>query len=590
MSMEEIVRQATSLQPRDRARFVREACGGDEQLLMGVSQQLGLSPTDDWWSGEGPFEDFGSEHRTGQRFGPYLLVRSLGQGGMGEVYLAERDDAQFHHRVAIKVVRRGLLSRQVRGRLRLERQILASLNHPNIARLLDGGATGDGTPYIVMEFVDGVPIDKFCDERKLTIEQRLQLFLTVCSAVHKAHQNLIVHRDLKPSNILVTNDGTVKLLDFGIAKLLDDRQVTHTMAVTHADVRMLTPDHASPEQVLGQAVTTASDIYVLGVLLYELLTGYRPFATQGKRLAELERAICEESPLAPSTTIDQAEQISATQAQEIADQRATTIRKLRRELRGDLDNIVLMAMRKEPERRYSSVEQLSADVRRYLEAMPIIARADSVAYRSRKFIARHAWSVAASVVALLVLVGFSLTTTIQADRIAHERDVAAAQHAAAEHARETSEAVAAFLVELFRQADPSEARGQEITAREILQRGAHKIDAQLGGQPKMQAAMLDTIGLTYLRMGELQAGKPLSERSLSLRREHGDTLEIADSLVTQNEFLAAEGKHREALAAISEALQLYENSSERSGAKAARALCRLGMTQQELGLLQAAES
>ncbi len=290
----------------------------------------------------------------GDRIGPYRVLRTLGVGGMGEVFLAERADAEFEQQVAIKVVYGGAVARNVQSRLKIERQILAQLDHPNIAHLLDGGSLPDGTAYIVMEYVDGVPIDAFCDSNRLDIVARLKLFQTVCAAVHYAHQNLIVHRDLKPSNILVTAAGAPKLLDFGIAKLLDERQAGHhTLAVTQADIRVMTPDHASPEQIRGQAITTSSDVYVLGVLLYKLLAGTGPFVIPSMRLTDIERAICEKDPPLPSYTI-----FDESVTLRIAEERNTTASRLRRTLRGDLDNIVLMAMRKEPERRYGSSQHV----------------------------------------------------------------------------------------------------------------------------------------------------------------------------------------------------------------------------------------
>src|ERR1700730_1932224 len=240
----------------------------------------------------------------GDRIGPYRVLRTLGVGGMGEVYLAERADAEFEQQVAIKVVFGSALARGVQSRLKSERQILAQLDHPNIAHLLDGGSLPDGTAYIVMEYIDGIPIDAYCDSNRLDITARLKLFQTVCAAVHYAHQNLIVHLDLKPSNILVTAAGVPKLLDFGIAKLLDDRQAAQHIAVTHADVRIMTPDHASPEQVRGQAITTSSDVYLLGVLLYKLLTGSGPFVIPSMRLTDIERAICEKDPALPSHSVN----------------------------------------------------------------------------------------------------------------------------------------------------------------------------------------------------------------------------------------------------------------------------------------------
>src|ERR1700722_5883178 len=242
---------------------------------------------------------------TGRRIGPYRVLRTLGAGGMGEVYLAERADAEFEQQVAIKVVHGGAVGRGASSRLKIERQILAQLDHPNIAHLLDGGTLPDETAYIVMEYIDGTALDAYCDALRLDVAARLKLFQTVCAAVHYPHQNLNVHRDLKPSNILVAPSGGPKLLDFGIAKLLDDRQARHhTLAVTHADLRIITPDHASPEQVRGQAITTASDVYVLGVLLYKLLTGISPFVIPSMRLTDIERAICEKDPQLPSYAVN----------------------------------------------------------------------------------------------------------------------------------------------------------------------------------------------------------------------------------------------------------------------------------------------
>src|ERR1700723_2011756 len=321
----------------------------------------------------------------GDRIGPYRILRTLGVGGMGEVYLAERADAEFEQQVAIKVVHGSL--RGVQSRLKVERQILAQLDHPNIAHLLDGGSLPDGTAYIVMEYVDGVPIDVYCDSNRLDIVARLRLFQTVCAAVHYAHQNLIVHRDLKPSNILVTAAGVPKLLDFGIAKLLDEHQARHhTLAVTQADIRIMTPDHASPEQVRGQAITTSSDVYVLGVLLYKLLSGSGPFFISSTRLAEIERAICEKDPPPPSQMVSADE---LPESKLIAESRGTSAKRLKRALDSGLGNIVIMAMRKEPERRYGSAEQLADDIQRFLDGKPVIARRDTVSYRPTKFVKRH---------------------------------------------------------------------------------------------------------------------------------------------------------------------------------------------------------
>jgi serine/threonine protein kinase/tetratricopeptide (TPR) repeat protein len=589
-SLDDILQRAQTLPPDQRLQFVREACQSDEGLFAdAITRMSGFAA--DYEEGADSSGDEAQAQReelVGQVIGPYRLVRSLGSGGMGEVFLADRADAQFHQQVAIKLVRQGLLSRHVRGRLRLERQILATLNHPNIARLLDGGTLEDGTPYIVMEYVDGEPIDSYCDRCNLTIEKRLELFLTICSAVHRAHQNLIVHRDLKPSNILVANDGTVKLLDFGIAKLLDSRQMMHTMAVTHADYRLMTPDHASPEQVRGDPITTASDIYVLGVLLYELLTGFRPFAVKGTSFAALEQAICEKEPVLPSSAIASSPMLSV--AEQAARQRSTTVSKLARALRGDLDNIISMAMRKEPERRYSSVEQFAADIQRYLTGMPVIARADSWTYRADKFIRRHAVSVAASLVFVLVLIGFAATTYVQAKRIEEERDLAAMQRARAEAASERSAAVTSFLIGLFQQSDPSEARGNQVTAREILDKGASRIGMELQDQPELHAAMLNTIGRVYFSLGLSAEALPMIERGLQVRRARGDPISIADSLLSLDEVLLERGEVARAEAAAREALEIYRRDKGTASLEVGDSLCHLGIIQQRKGDLALAES
>jgi tetratricopeptide (TPR) repeat protein len=591
-SVDEIVREAAVLSPRERPGFVRDACSTDDALY--ASAMAKLESREQWFDSDPGDADFDSDalppDAAGQRIGPYCIVRSLGQGGMGEVFLAERADDQFRQQVAIKLVRRGLLSRQVRGRLRQERQILATLDHPNIARLFDGGSTPDGTPYIVMEYVDGEPIDIYCDKRGLGIEARLKLFITVCSAVHRAHQNLIVHRDLKPSNILVTADGTPKLLDFGIAKLLDERQMMHTMAVTQADVRVMTPDHASPEQIRGEPITTASDIYVLGVLFYELLTGFKPFVLRGTRLAELERAICEEAPLPPSAAIAAAQSTENSGVAQVANLRSLTPARLQRALRGDIDNIALMAMRKESERRYSSVEQFAADINRYLDGMPVLARADAWSYRAGKFVRRHAVVVTLSIAFAALLLGFSVTTYRQAQRIGQERDVAQGERKRAESERERAEAVLEFMIGSFRRADPANARGKEVTAREILNSGATSI-TELRGQPALQATLLDTIGSVYLSLGEADDAQPLIEQGLSVRRAlfGAENSDVAASLYSLNRVYEQKGQLQTAEKLAREALAMNQKLTGDTSLETAGSQCRLGVIEYRQGELAAAE-
>jgi serine/threonine protein kinase len=516
----------------------------------------------------------------GDRIGPYRVLRSLGCGGMGEVYLAERADAQFEQQVAIKVVHGGALAVDMHSRLKLERQILAQLDHPNIAHLLDGGELPDGSAYIVMEYVDGVAIDVFCDLTHLDINARLKLFQTVCAAVHYAHQNLIVHRDLKPSNILVTAAGVPKLLDFGIAKLLDERRASrHTLALTQADIRIMTPDHASPEQVRGQAITTSSDVYVLGVLLYKLLCGSGPFFISSVRLSEIERAICEKDPLPPSQMVggeESPESISVAQA------RASTARRLKRGLAGDLDNIVLMAMRKEPERRYGSAQQLAGDIQRYLDGKPVIARRDTVSYRASKFVKRHWLPVSAAAAATFMIVAFSVTTYVQSVRIAAERDRVEQQREVAEHERARAEEVSSFLVNLFKLSDPGENRGNRVTAREILDSGAKRLQAGLQDQPATKAALLSTVGGVYDSLGQFRDALPLLDEALQLQAQSHESSRL-DTLLELGRARIGAGNLPAAEAPLQEALRLAQHDTGAISIATGHSLWSLGMLRFEQG-------
>ena len=343
--------------------------------------------------------------RAGNRIGPYKILREIGRGGMGAVYLAERDDEQYRQQVAIKLIKPGLGGDVIRRRFRNEMQILAELNHANVARLFDGGQTADGLPYLVMEYVEGSPINQYCDAQQLSTEQRLNLFSTVCAAVQYAHQHLVIHRDIKPGNILVTSDGVPKLVDFGIAKLLD--QGTFGSDLTATAMPFMTPQYASPEQLRGESVTTATDVYSLGVVLYELLSGRLPYRFKSRVPHEIAKVICDDDPARPSTAI-------------VAENGTTPqIVKRRKRLHADLDNIVLMAMRKEPQRRYATAEQFAEDIQRHLSGRPVRARPDTFAYRAGKFIRRQKVAVAAAVlVAITLLVGI-IATTWQA-RVARE--------------------------------------------------------------------------------------------------------------------------------------------------------------------------
>ncbi|MEN3335007.1 MAG: eukaryotic-like serine/threonine-protein kinase [Blastocatellia bacterium] len=434
-----IVEAALSVAPGARAAYLDDACI-DESLRRDVETTIAMrdlsGPFKGTTNAEGPTailqdadtmalsEDEQQKLLDDTTIGPYRVLRKLGQGGMGAVYLAQRDDAEFKQQVAIKLVKRGMDTEFVLRRFRNERQILAALNHPNIARLLDGGTTGDGRPYFVMEYIEGKPISQYADEHRLSTVERLQLSHVVCAAIHYAHQNLVIHRDIKPSNILVTPDGTPKLLDFGIAKLLNPDLAAHTLEATAVAIRLMTPEYASPEQVKGEVITTASDVYSLGVLLYELLTGHRPYRIGSRAPHEVARVVCEEEPHKPSTAVRRVETYptgggtaTVTVTPDIVSRtRDSSPEKLRRRLAGDLDNIVLMAMRKEPARRYASVDQLANDIRRHLEGRPVIARHDTIAYRATKFIKRHKAGMLAAMLILVSLIAGAVTTLQQRAR------------------------------------------------------------------------------------------------------------------------------------------------------------------------------
>ena len=517
---------------------------------------------------------------SGTRIGPYRLLHTLGVGGMGEVFLAERADAEFEQKVAIKVVSGGNFSRSVQSRLKIERQILAQLDHPNIAHLLDGGSLPEGTAYLVMEYIDGLPIDAYCDANRLDIAARLKLFQTVCAAVHYAHQNLIVHRDLKPSNILVTAAGVPKLLDFGIAKLLDERQsVQHTLAMTHAGLRVLTPDHASPEQVRGQPVTTSSDVYVLGVLLYKLLAGASPFVIASTRLTDIERAICEKEPPLPSHAVI----VDATPAAlAVADARATTPPRLRRSLRGDLDNMILRAMCKDPERRYASSQQMASDIQRFLEGKPVIARRDTVSYRSAKFVRRHWLPVAAAASFVMLIMAFAATTYIQAKRFAAERDRVAEQREDAERERARAQEISSFLVDLFKLTDPEQNRGNQVTARQLLDSGAKRLQSGLVDQPASKAALLATVATVYDSLGQFQDALPLLNESLQLQPPSADRERI-DTLLELGRARMGAGDTARSETALQEALRLSRSEFGNQSAEVGRALWMLGRLRLQLG-------
>jgi serine/threonine-protein kinase len=505
----------------------------------------------------------------GARVGPWRLLREIGRGGMGIVYFAERADGQFEQRVALKLLKRGLDTDEILERFLRERQILARLQHPRIARLIDGGATDDGRPFFAMEYVEGRPITLDCDARRATVEERLRLLRAVCEAVQYAHRSLVVHRDLKPSNILVTSDGEVKLLDFGIARLLSVEGGEAGGSRTGTGLRMMTPQYAAPEQVRGEPASTATDVYALGLVLYELLAGRRPYLVPQGAAGEIERAIVDTVPALPSRL---------TGLGEAATARGITEDRLRRRLRGDLDAIVMAALRKEPDRRHPTAAALGEDLDRFLRGLPVWACRDTATYRFRKFLGRHRAAAAATALVLLSLCAGLLTTLWQA-------------RAARLEARR-AEAAKDFLVRIFQVSDPSQSRGETITARELLDRGAAGVDARLASQPALRAEMTGVLADVYEKLGLYEQAEPLAQKSLELwtsLRPAGDP-EVAEALRRQGMILIDRGRYSEAETVLRRALAERPRSHGEVDARLAETLEDLATALRSGGKLPEAEA
>ena len=500
--IKELFGSALEQQPSERSAFLRNAGGQDQELRSEIVSLLASFDANRSLGADVSTADAASNPAAvaGQSIGHYRVISQIGVGGMGAVYLAVRADDEYNKRVAIKLVQAGIDTQEILRRFRHERQILAALDPPNIAKLLDGGTTAQGLPYFVMDYVEGMRIDEYSDTHKLTVRERLRLFRNVCSAVQYVHQNLVVHRDLKPGNILVTAEGVPKLLDFGIAKLMKPELFTHALDATRVEFRLMTPGYASPEQVRGEPVTTASDVYSLGVILYELLTSLRPYQVKTDSAAEILRAVCDQEPLRPSTAITHADKgnAGATTPEGRALMRGTVPEKLRRQLRGDLDTIVLKALRKESSRRYVSAEQLSEDLRRHLEGLPVIAHSDTWTYRSRKFVGRHKAGVAAAALILFSLVAGVLATTWQA-RVAR-RERAKAEQQFNDVRRLTTSLLFEFhsAIQDLPGATP---------ARKLMVQRALEYLSKLAEQARGDAGLQRDLAEAYLKVGDVQ-GNP----------------------------------------------------------------------------------
>lgn len=595
----EILEQALELDRGARPAFLEQACGDDPELLREVESLLeagdeagefieqpvlSLRPRGIDAEDTRPRQTDAREHReagsgvgqAGDRVGPYKILRELGRGGMGKVLLAMRADDEFERIVAIKILQRDKDSDDIVGRFRHERQILASLDHPNIAELFDGGSTRDGLPYFVMEYVEGIRIDRYCDQHRLGIQPRLELFLKVCAAVHSAHQSLVVHRDLKPGNILVTADGEPKLLDFGIAKLLvPDISATDTTAerLTVTGIEPMTPDYASPEQIKGEAITTASDVYSLGVLLYQLLTGHRPYGLAKRTMPRLFKAITEDDPRKPSDAVLIQEQATGDTtvvltAESVSLHRGTEPRTLKRSLAGDLDAVVLKALRKEPRERYGSVEQLAGDLRRHLQGRPVAARQGTRVYQASKFLQRHRMKLAAAVAVLMMIV-LGVRSMVLASQAKRERQVAQSLSTLFQslqsldpRAADDPDFAASLHAEVSRNID-------DLELAAILSDQAHLLEVQ-GGYATAEVLYREALDMAVRVVGEIHAKVAVFMNNLAVA-------------------MAAQGKYAEAEALYRDTLEVRIAVHGRESEQTARTLNNLGTLLQNKGDLDAAE-
>ena len=495
-----------------RYAYLERACDGDEALLDSVKSLLEVD------TGPAAFLEShvaAAPARLHQHIGPYEIIREIGHGGMGSIYLGRREDGLYQQEVAIKVLKTGLASEHLIQRFWEERQILAHLNHPNIARLYDGGTTEEHLPYLVMEYVEGDPIHHYCQKHALAIQDRLRLFRQVCEAVRYAHQNLVVHRDIKPGNILVTATGEPRLLDFGIAKMIDPLHGANP-AETATHQRVMTPEYASPEQVLGQPITTATDIYSLGVLLYFLLTGKRPYDLQDLSPLDMQKQICEQEPHKPSDMLK-----SAKVRGDESEVDPVHTPAWGQALKGDLDNIVLLALRKEPHRRYPSIDALIEDIDRYLAGYPVKARGDSRWYRVRKFTGRHRWAVSSAIAALFLTISFTIFLILQRQATIQARIQAEAE-------RDQAEQVTNYLTTLFESSDPYGAAPSDLRVRDVLAPAIQSIDS-LQNSPLVRSNLMATLGSIMVKLELFDEARPLLQESLDFRmktlgEQHPDTL------------------------------------------------------------------
>lgn len=579
--LEELCARAAELPAASRDTFLDEACAGDS-ALRAEAESLLSSLLD-----ETPFLDHPIAHVAGAAIpgaelathvGPYRIVRPLGAGGMGEVHLAVQEGEGFERPVALKLVRLGMDSEAVLDRFGVERRILAGLDHPGIARLLDAGVHTDGRPYLVMEFVDGLRIDTWCDRESASVEERLRLVQEVCAAVHHAHQNLILHRDLKPSNVLVAEGRAVKLLDFGVGKILSPEATDEPL--TRTEARMLTPEYASPEQLRGRPVTTASDVYSLGVIAYELLSGYHPFAGTGAPRGEVEQRVRDGQLRRPSERVgtEEASSRAGRATLEPADSR-----RLRRRLAGDLDTIVLKALRTEPERRYASAEALADDIQRHLDGRPVRARPDTFGYRAGKFVRRNAPAVMAAALACVSLLAAAGWTAVQNQRVRAESDRVTAE-------RDKALAVQGFLMETFGAVGPGANEGDDVAARALLDAQAASL-AAYADRPELLAEMWHVLADGYERLGLPEEAAPYARQALAWREAElgAESLDAARTRTLLGWIERQRGNHEDAVALLEASASVLRTLGDEGAPALARTLSDLGGVLGDLARAEEAE-
>jgi serine/threonine protein kinase/tetratricopeptide (TPR) repeat protein len=610
--IEALFHEAAELDAARRPAFVQAACGGDTELRAAVERMLAADEAGGGsWLEQGVVATLrGDDPLLGTRIGAFELVERIAEGGMGAVYRARRSGEDFDQEVAVKVLRLGLSTPAMRERFARERQTLARLVHPNVARLLDGGTTEQGVPFFAMELVDGVPLDRACDERALSVRERMRLFVTVCRAVHFAHQNLVVHLDLKPTNILVDRHGVPKLLDFGVAGLLSDVAAGSAIAATRS--RPLTPEYASPEQLRGEPVTTAADVYSLGVVAYELLTGRRPFAPAANDLA-LARTVCDTDPSRPSATFHRADATATPTAVQRAAHRGARPAELARVLRGDLDRVVAKAMHKQPAERYASCLELAEDVERWLTGFPVLARDAGVVDRVVKFVRRNVLVVGAAATVLLSLC-IGLVATLQAEAVARqqrdeadaarrrveqlneavrkERDDAHAARQRAEHEMDhariestSAQLLAAFLSDTLLGSDVLATPAARAKVREVIAQRAEQYRRQFGDDAHLRANMLDALGRTCARTGDVATAEELLHEAADVRATAfgKQSLEYAQSLASLGKLWYEQGRFADAAEALRGCHRLHVECPVGVHTDVARAANDLAAAERALG-------